>query len=65
MTTLNLDAAIEKIYKGEILPELLIKETCDKLKELMIYQSNVQIVSSPITVVGDIQGYSVAYLYLA
>jgi len=53
---LNLDKCIAQLYRREILPETTIKILCDKLKEILIYESNLQNISSPITVVGDIHG---------
>lgn len=55
--TLNLDLALEQLYRGELLSELTVKEICERLKETMIYQSNVQIVQAPVTIVGDIHGH--------
>lgn len=52
----NLDKCIEQIYRCEILPETTIKQICDKLKETLIYESNIQDISSPVTVVGDVHG---------
>lgn len=54
---LNLDAALEQLYRGEILAEETVKELCERLKESMIYQPNVQPIKTPVTVVGDIHGY--------
>jgi len=54
---LNLDKCIEQLYRCEILPEATVKQLCDKLKEVLIYESNVQNISSPVTVVGDVHGY--------
>eukprot|EP01122_Echinamoeba_exundans_P009909 TRINITY_DN3569_c0_g1_i1.p1 TRINITY_DN3569_c0_g1~~TRINITY_DN3569_c0_g1_i1.p1 ORF type:complete len:309 (-),score=51.06 TRINITY_DN3569_c0_g1_i1:39-965(-) len=54
--TLNLDLALEQLYRGELLSELTVKEICERLKETMIYQPNVQVVQAPVTVVGDIHG---------
>ena len=38
------------------LPEKDIKKLCDKVKELLVEESNVQPVRSPVTVCGDIHG---------
>jgi hypothetical protein len=54
----NLDNYLEKAYKGELLDELSIKLICSKLKELFIEEDNIKSVKAPITVVGDIHGYS-------
>jgi hypothetical protein len=55
--TLNLDLALEQLYRGELLSELTVKEICERLKETMIYQPNVQAVQAPVTIVGDIHGF--------
>lgn len=56
--SLNLDLCIEELYKGEILNELTIKELCERLKETLVYQSNVQSIELPVTIVGNIHGYA-------
>eukprot|EP01088_Endostelium_zonatum_P014272 TRINITY_DN305_c0_g2_i1.p1 TRINITY_DN305_c0_g2~~TRINITY_DN305_c0_g2_i1.p1 ORF type:complete len:311 (-),score=35.52 TRINITY_DN305_c0_g2_i1:107-1039(-) len=65
MSALDLDKCIEVLYKGEILPESTIKQLCDKLKEILIYESNVQSIPAPVTVVGDVHGqfYDVLELF--
>ncbi|KAK5581577.1 hypothetical protein RB653_001614 [Dictyostelium firmibasis] len=55
-STFNLDHCIEKLQKCEILPESTVKEITDKMKELLISESNVQEIRSPVTVVGDVHG---------
>ena len=42
--------------QGKCLPEHTIKELCDKVKEILIEESNVQPVSAPVIVCGDIHG---------
>lgn len=54
---LNLDAALEQLFRGEILSEETVKEVCERLKESMIYQPNVQPIKAPVTVVGNLHGY--------
>jgi hypothetical protein len=44
--------------RGEVLPERTVKQLCDKLKEQLIYESNVLSLSSPLTVVGDLHGFA-------
>ena len=55
---LNLDKCIDQLYRCEILPEATVKQLCDKLKEVLIYESNVQNISSPVTVVAMFTGTS-------
>lgn len=53
---LELDRCLEHLYAGQLLPEVTISALCFKLKELLVRESNVVHVSTPITVVGDIHG---------
>ncbi|KAL6950141.1 putative serine/threonine protein phosphatase [Hanseniaspora vineae] len=52
----ELDQCLERLYKGELLPEVVIEAVCYKLKEILVKESNVVQLSTPITVVGDIHG---------
>ena len=54
----NLDLYIDKLFKCELLAEPVIKSLCNKLKEQLINESNVQHVKAPVTVVGDVHGYA-------
>ncbi|GAM22809.1 hypothetical protein SAMD00019534_059840 [Acytostelium subglobosum LB1] len=56
MSTLNLDHCIEKLHKCEILSESTVKEITDRMKELLINETNVQSIKAPVTVVGDVHG---------
>ena len=51
-----LDKWIEKIRKCELLPELDLKHLCEYVQELMLEESTVQAVQSPVTICGDIHG---------
>lgn len=52
----DIDEALSKAFKGELLDELTIKIICLKLREILAEEDNVKILSSPITLVGDIHG---------
>ena len=52
----DLDAWIEKLYSCKPLTEHEVKLLCDKAKEILIDESNVQPVKCPVTVCGDIHG---------
>eukprot|EP01091_Cochliopodium_minus_P007569 TRINITY_DN17458_c0_g1_i1.p1 TRINITY_DN17458_c0_g1~~TRINITY_DN17458_c0_g1_i1.p1 ORF type:complete len:311 (-),score=74.09 TRINITY_DN17458_c0_g1_i1:15-947(-) len=54
--SLDLDKCIEKSLNCELLSEANIKELCSRLKDILVYESNVVHLSSPITVVGDLHG---------
>ncbi|KAG6961389.1 hypothetical protein JG687_00007718 [Phytophthora cactorum] len=50
------DQWIENLRNGKLLSELELKQVCEMVKLLLIEESNVQPVSSPVTVCGDIHG---------
>jgi serine/threonine-protein phosphatase 4 catalytic subunit len=51
-----IDKQIAMLQKGEIITELEVKNLCFKAKEILVEESNVQRVDSPITICGDIHG---------
>eukprot|EP00546_Thalassionema_frauenfeldii_P004730 CAMPEP_0178922682 /NCGR_PEP_ID=MMETSP0786-20121207/16295_1 /TAXON_ID=186022 /ORGANISM="Thalassionema frauenfeldii, Strain CCMP 1798" /LENGTH=309 /DNA_ID=CAMNT_0020597085 /DNA_START=57 /DNA_END=983 /DNA_ORIENTATION=- len=51
-----LDAQIDKLRDGINLSEVEIKNLCEKAKEVLQEESNVQQVQAPVTVCGDIHG---------
>ena len=53
---LNLDECIEELKKYHCLKEQQIKQLCDKAKEIVKKEGNVQPVKAPVTVCGDIHG---------
>jgi len=52
----NPDEWIETLRQCKYLPEQDLKELCELVKELLLEESNVQPVSSPVTICGDIHG---------
>nr|CDS33620.1 serine:threonine protein phosphatase 2A [Hymenolepis microstoma] len=52
----ELDAWIEQLYNCQQLSEAHVKSLCDKAKEILTKESNVQTVRSPVTVCGDVHG---------
>ncbi|CAH1721488.1 serine/threonine-protein phosphatase 4 catalytic subunit-like [Aphis gossypii] len=52
----DLDRQIEQLRQCEILTEHDVKVLCSKAREILIEESNVQRVDSPVTVCGDIHG---------
>lgn len=53
---MDLDGWISQVKGGDHLAEWDLKQLCDYVKELLIEESNVQPISSPVTVSGDIHG---------
>jgi serine/threonine-protein phosphatase 6 catalytic subunit len=52
----DVDAWLEIVKEGKILPERDLRILCEKVKELLIEESNVQPVQAPVTICGDIHG---------
>lgn len=52
----DIDACIAQLLNKQLLGEALIREICEKTKEVLMRESNVIHVSAPVTVVGDIHG---------
>jgi len=52
----TLEAWIEKVKRCQSLTETELKLLCDRVKEILMEESNVQPVHSPVTVCGDIHG---------
>lgn len=52
----NLDSWIAHTLDGGILPERDIQILCEKVKEILIDESNVVHVSAPVNVCGDLHG---------
>ncbi|KAJ3412940.1 GTPase-activating protein [Chytridiales sp. JEL 0842] len=46
----DLDRHIESLSKCEIIPESAVKELCNKAREILIEESNVQPVQAPVTI---------------
>jgi serine/threonine-protein phosphatase 2A catalytic subunit len=51
-----LDSQIEQLLECKPLPEDRIKALCEKAKEILVNESNVQPVRTPVTICGDIHG---------
>ncbi|EQC29427.1 phytochrome-associated serine/threonine protein phosphatase [Saprolegnia diclina VS20] len=50
------DQWIENLRAGKLLTELQLKMVCEMVKDILVEEGNVQAVSSPVTVCGDIHG---------
>lgn len=52
----ELDSWIEQLYECKQLSEQQVKQLCEKAKEILSKESNVQEVKCPVTVCGDVHG---------
>lgn len=52
----ELDSWIEQLNDCKQLTESQVKQLCDKAKEILSKESNVQEVKCPVTVCGDVHG---------
>lgn len=56
MAFLTAEDCMDMLGKGQVLPEATILALCEIVKAQLSEESNVQPVSSPVTVCGDIHG---------
>lgn len=56
MTSSNIDQWLDTVKSGKCLAERDLRILCEKIKEILIEESNVQPVSAPVTICGDIHG---------
>lgn len=56
VSTSDLDQWIAQLKECKCLPEPQLKLLCDMVKELLLEESNVQPVTGPVTICGDIHG---------
>lgn len=54
--SLDVDDCIETLKSGEVVSERSLKQLCSLVSELLMEESNVQPVASPVTIVGDLHG---------
>lgn len=54
--SLNVNRCIERLKTGECISEKNLKRLCSKVSDLLMEESNVQPVVSPVTIVGDLHG---------
>ncbi|MFS7916114.1 Serine/threonine-protein phosphatase PP2A catalytic subunit [Helianthus anomalus] len=54
--THNVDEHISQLMECKPLSEQEVRSLCDKAKEILMQESNVQPVKSPVTICGDIHG---------
>ncbi|CCG23104.1 Pph3 protein [Candida orthopsilosis Co 90-125] len=53
---LNLDKTIEHIKQCKLIPESDVEEICIQLIDILIEESNIQHINTPVTICGDIHG---------
>lgn len=52
----DLDRQLEQLRRCELIKENEVKTLCTKAREILVEESNVQCVDSPVTICGDIHG---------
>jgi len=52
----NIDSWLSSIKNGTILSQRDLRLLCEKAKEILIEESNVQPVAAPVIICGDIHG---------
>lgn len=52
----NVDTMLESAQACQLLDELAIALLCDHLKQVLLQETNVKVVPTPVTVVGDVHG---------
>ncbi|QPG77252.1 phosphoprotein phosphatase PP4 catalytic subunit [Brettanomyces nanus] len=53
---LDLDHIIEDVRNCKLIPEYQIEELCRLAQELLLQESNIQLIDTPVTICGDIHG---------
>lgn len=53
---MDIDKYISTLKEGKLIEERDIKQLCEKAKEIFLEESNVQPISAPVTICGDIHG---------
>ena len=56
MSSTDVDNWLATVKEGTILPERELRILCEKVKEILIEESNAQPVAAPVTICGDIHG---------
>jgi len=56
MSDSDVDRWLETVKMSNVLPERDLRILCEKIKEILIEESNVQPVKAPVTICGDIHG---------
>ena len=62
MAPFDLEACIQQLLRKQLLHEALLREICEKTKEVLMRESNVVHISAPVTVVGDIHGFVISLI---
>ena len=52
----DIDQWLETLKGGRCIPEKDLRLLCDKVKEILLEEPNVQHVATPVTICGDIHG---------
>jgi serine/threonine-protein phosphatase PPG1 len=53
---MKIGVLIERLLRRELLDENIIRELCQKTKEVLLKEGNVRNVAAPVVLVGDVHG---------
>ncbi|EPY53590.1 serine/threonine protein phosphatase [Schizosaccharomyces cryophilus OY26] len=56
MPNADLDWQLQELENGRVIPEANVIELCQRVRDILIEESNLQHISSPVTICGDIHG---------
>jgi 4-hydroxy-3-methylbut-2-en-1-yl diphosphate synthase IspG/GcpE len=53
---MDVQTILERVKKEEVIEESIVRMLCSKMQEVFLTEANIEYISSPITLVGDIHG---------
>ena len=56
MGDLNVEEVLGRVLREEVVEERTVRALCRGVQEVLLAESNMELVSSPVTLVGDIHG---------
>ena len=53
---MSVEQVLERIKQEEVVEESVVRSVCKKVQEILMGEANLEIISSPIVLVGDVHG---------